>query len=105
MKHINATATTSERRELKVLGIDLAKQSFQLHGVDDQGHVVLRKKLNRNQLNAFIANLPPCLIGLENRHGVRHGVIYGLPRIARKISFVTKRILLPYIRPLIAEEP
>lgn len=33
------------------------------------------------------------------------GVIYGLPRIARKISFVTKRILLPYIRPLIAEEP
>ena len=31
------------------------------------------------------------------------GVIYGLPRIARKISLVTKRILLPYIRPFIAE--
>lgn len=33
----------------------------------------------------------------------RNGVIYGLPRIARKISVVTKRILLPYIRPLIVE--
>jgi hypothetical protein len=50
---------------MTVLGIDLAKQSFQLHGVDEEGQVVLKKKLNRKQLNAFVANLPVCLIGLE----------------------------------------
>ena len=76
MKHSNATASTSERRELKVLGIDLAKQSFQLHGVDDQGHVVLRRKLSRNQLTAFIANLPPCLIGLEACGGAHFNELY-----------------------------
>ncbi len=46
---------------VKVLGIDLAKQSFQLHGVDEAGQVVLKKKLNRTQLSAFVANLPVCL--------------------------------------------
>lgn len=61
-------------REIKVLGIDLAKQSFQLHGVDKAGYTVLRRKLNRNKLTAFIANLPPCLIGLEACGGAHHWV-------------------------------
>lgn len=65
---------TNESRELKVLGIDLAKQSFQLHGVDGQGRVILRKKLSRNQLITFIANLPPCLIGLEACGGAHYWV-------------------------------
>jgi transposase len=41
---------------IKVLGIDLAKQSFQLHRVDEQGKVVLRKNLSRNKLTSFVAN-------------------------------------------------
>ena len=53
------------KSEVTVLGIDLAKQSFQLHGIDKAGQAVLRKKLSRNKLTAFIASLPPCLIGLE----------------------------------------
>ncbi|MEA3483445.1 MAG: IS110 family transposase, partial [Pseudomonadota bacterium] len=57
---------------LTVLGIDLAKQSFQLHGVDQDGQVVLKKKLSRKQLNAFVANLPVCLIGLEACGGAHH---------------------------------
>ena len=40
----------SKKGELKVLGIDLAKQSFQLHGVDEAGQTVLKKKLSRKQL-------------------------------------------------------
>ena len=51
--------------KINVLGIDLAKQVFQLHGVDEQGQAVLRKKLTRKKLLAFIAQLEPCLIGLE----------------------------------------
>ena len=51
MKNIHAT---SEREELKVLGIDLTKQSFQPHGVDELGHVVLRKKLSRNPSQSLL---------------------------------------------------
>lgn len=50
---------------IKRIGLDLAKQVFQLHGVDHQEKTVLRKQLRRNQMLAFFANLPPCLIGIE----------------------------------------
>ena len=71
MKHNNVI---EEQRKVKVLGIDLAKQSFQLHGVDFEGKVILKKKLNRKQLSIFIANLPPCLIGLEACGGSHYWV-------------------------------
>ena len=48
----------SKDRVIKVLGIDLAKRSFHLHGVDGKGRQVLSKKLTRARLGAFVANLP-----------------------------------------------
>lgn len=51
--------------KISVIGIDLAKNSFQLHGVDACGKTVLRKKLGRNQLPIFFANLPHCIVGME----------------------------------------
>ena len=50
---------------ISVLGIDLAKNSFQLHGVDEKGKAVLKKSISREKLAVFIANLPSCLIGME----------------------------------------
>jgi transposase len=50
---------------LTTLGIDLAKSSFSLFCMDQHGKVVLRKTLKRNQLLPFIAQCPPCLIGME----------------------------------------
>ena len=44
---------------LSVLAIDLAKHVFQLHGVDGSGAGVLRKRLKRTQLLAFVQSLPP----------------------------------------------
>ena len=52
--------------EITALGIDLAKTVFQLHGVDSRGKAVLRKKVSRAGLLAFMANLPKCLIGMES---------------------------------------
>jgi len=45
-----------------VLGIDLAKKSFQAHGVDKHGEVVLTKKLTQTRLAAFITQLSVCLM-------------------------------------------
>jgi transposase len=47
------------------LGIDLAKNVFQLHGVDGHGRVQLRKQVRRGQLNQIVAQLPQCVIGME----------------------------------------
>lgn len=50
---------------LTTIGIDLAKSVFQLHGIDADGEVVLRKKLRRSAVLDFLRDLSPCLIGLE----------------------------------------
>jgi transposase len=50
---------------LTVLGIDLAKLVFHIVGMDEAGHVVVRKRLARSELLAFIANLPPLRIGMD----------------------------------------
>jgi transposase len=50
---------------ITILGIDLAKLVFHVVGMDDAGHVVLRKRLTRSALLPFIANLPPLRIGME----------------------------------------
>ena len=50
---------------ITVIGVDLAKNTFQLHGVDANGKVGLRRKLRRDQVANYFANLPECLVGLE----------------------------------------
>ena len=55
------------------IGIDLAKNIFAVHGVDQNGKAVLIKpKVVRDQLAALIAQLAPCLIGLEACSGAHH---------------------------------
>ena len=55
------------------VGIDLAKNIFAVHGVDENGQAVLAKpKVSRDQLLPLIAQLPQCLIGLESCSGAHH---------------------------------
>ena len=51
--------------QVSTIGIDLAKRVFQIHGVDQDGNVVLRKQLRRAQVLGFFGKLPPCLVGME----------------------------------------
>lgn len=50
---------------ITTVGIDLAKNVFQLHAVDVRGKTVLRKQLRRSEVSRFFTNLSPCLIGME----------------------------------------
>ena len=47
------------------IGLDIAKEYFQVHGVHKNGKDVFNKKLKRKNVSSFFANLPPCLVGLE----------------------------------------
>ena len=51
--------------QISTLGIDIAKNVFQVHGVDAAEKVVLKKQLRRGQVLEFVGKLPPCLIGME----------------------------------------
>ena len=47
------------------VGLDLAKNVFQVHGTDGNGRAVLRKKLRRAQVLEFFGQLPPCVVSME----------------------------------------
>jgi transposase len=50
---------------ITTIGLDIAKSVFQVHGVDNDGKVVIRRQLKRRYVLAFFENLPPCLVGIE----------------------------------------
>ena len=51
--------------KVTTLGLDLAKNVFQIYGVNDLGKPVIKNQLKRNQMAEFFVNLPPCLVGVE----------------------------------------
>jgi transposase len=51
--------------EVSTIGLDIAKSVFQVHGVNDAGTVVMRKRINRSRVLQFFGDLSPCLVGLE----------------------------------------
>jgi transposase len=58
--------------QVTTIGLDIAKSVFQVHGIDEQGRAVLRKRLARAKVREFFAQLPPCVIGLEACGGAHH---------------------------------
>jgi transposase len=58
--------------EVITIGLDIAKSVFQVHGVDDVGTVVIRKRVSRSKMLEFFADLPPCLVGIEACPAAHH---------------------------------
>jgi transposase len=58
--------------KIKAIGFDLAKNVFQVHGVDETGRPILCKRLRRSQVMEFFARLEPCLVGMEACAGAHH---------------------------------
>src|ERR1700688_3487892 len=57
---------------IAAIGIDIGKNSFHIVGHDHRGAIVLRQKWSRGQVETRLANLPPCLIGMEACVGAHH---------------------------------
>jgi transposase len=60
---------------ITTIGLDIAKSVFQVHGVDAEGSVVVRRQLKRRYVLAFFKKLPPCLVGIE-AHATRRLVSF-----------------------------
>jgi len=80
-----------------VLGIDLAKSSFHLHGVDKHGNVILTKKLTRSKLCAFVAQLPASLIGIEACGGANYWK-RTFERYGHTVKMMSPQFVKPYVK-------
>ena len=61
--------------QVTTIGLDIAKNVFQVHGIDAAQKVVVGKQLRRSQVLEFFKALPPCVIGIDG--GRRHGPLLG----------------------------
>ena len=77
------------------VGIDLAKNVFSLHGVDQSGHALVRRKLRRAQVSAFVAQLPPCLIGMEACSGA-HEWARQFTALGHTVRLMAAKFVAPY---------
>jgi transposase len=53
-------------KKISTIGLDLAKRVFQVHGIDDQGNILVQKQLSRSEVLAWFEKIEPCLIGMES---------------------------------------
>lgn len=81
---------------LTTVGIDLVKNVFQVHGVDQVGRTVLRKRLRRAEVTAFMARLPSCVVGLEACCGAHYWarVLEGL---GHQVKLIAPQFVKPYV--------
>jgi transposase len=80
-----------------VIGIDLAKNVFQLHGVDAKGRAVLKQRLRRSQLLPFVAQLPAAIIGIEACAGAFHWARQ-FERHGHTVRIISPQFVKPFIR-------
>ncbi len=83
--------------KITAIGIDLAKNVFQIHGVNESGKVVLRKQLRRDQVNNFFVNVPPCLIGME-ACGSAHYWARKLQDFGHTVRLMAPQFVKPYVK-------
>ena len=83
--------------KITTIGIDLAKELFQIHGVDDRGKTMLRKQLRRNKMANFFANLAPCLIGME-ACGSSHHWARKLSEFGHTVKLMPPQFVKPYVK-------
>lgn len=83
--------------DVRVIGIDIAKRYFQVHGVNGAGEVVLRRKVTRDKFLKLIGDLPSCLIGLEAGSGAHHWARQ-MAGLGHKVRLMPPQFVRPYVK-------
>jgi transposase len=83
--------------QVSTIGLDIAKNVFQVHGIDETGEIVVRRQLRRRQVLAFFGRLSPCLIGMEacatSHHWARE-----LEKLGHEVRLMPPRYVKPYVK-------
>lgn len=84
-------------KEVSIIGVDLAKQVFQLHGATSEGEVVFRKKLSRKQFLAFMQLHPGCIVAMEACATAHHWA-RTLAAIGHEVRLIAPKFVKPYLK-------
>jgi transposase len=79
------------------IGLDLAKYVFEVHGVDQHGKIAVRKRWSRGQVETRLANLPPCLIGMEASNGAHYWARV-LSELGHEVRLISPQFVTPYVK-------
>ena len=82
---------------ITVVGLDLAKNVFQVHGIDEAGEPRLKRKLRRSEVLPLFANLPPALVGIEACHTAHY---WGreLSKLGHEVRLMPPQFVKPYVK-------
>ena len=79
------------------VGLDLAKNVFQVHAIDDGGEVIVRRSLRRRQMMPFFGKLEPCLIGME-ACGTSHFWAREIAKLGHEVKLMPPLYVKPYVK-------
>ena len=83
--------------EIRTVGLDLAKNVFQVHAIGNTGEVIVRRSLRRAQVIPFFSKLPPCLIGME-ACGTSHHWARELVGLGHEVRLMPPAYVKPYVK-------
>jgi transposase len=86
-----------EAMSVVTIGLDLAKTVFQVHGVDEKGVAVLRRKLARADMITFFTKQPPCVVGMEACSSAHHWARL-LVEIGHTVRLIPPQYVKPYVK-------
>jgi transposase len=83
--------------KIRMIGLDLAKSVFQVHGADAAGRCLVRRRLRRNQLLEFFANMSACLVGMEACPSAHHWA-REIQALGHEVRLIPPRYARPYVK-------
>ena len=81
-------------KKLSMIGVDLAKRVFQMHGVDESGRVELRRQVRRGQFAELFSQIAPCLIGMEACGSANHWA-RELKKLGHEVRLISPQFVKP----------
>src|SRR5215471_793413 len=92
-----STIGGSNMAQVTTLGVDIAKNGVCIHGVDAHGHMIVKKRLARQKVLPFVAQLPPCLIGMEASGGA-HYWAREFTKLGHTVKLLSPQFVKPYVQ-------
>lgn len=83
--------------DVTLIGIDLGKHSFHLHGQDKAGRMVFRKKLTRHQMLVQLANYPSCTVVMEACAGA-HWIAHRVTALGHQAKLISPQFVKPFVQ-------
>ncbi len=84
-------------KEISTIGVDIAKNVFQVHGIDETGKPIVRRQLRRRQVLSFFGRLSPCLVGME-ACATSHYWAREIEKLGHEVRLMPPRYVKPYVK-------